>query len=147
MLVCTSGGHFATMKSLKSFWSQHRRIWVSDKKKDTISALGKGEIVHWLPYQAPRDILALLQNIPTTLKIINAEKPDFIFSTGASIAINFALIAKLLGIKFIFVESISRSQELSLSGRLIYLLADEFYVQWPQLCEKYPKAIFRGYAS
>ena len=147
MLVCTSGGHFATMKSLKSFWSQHRRIWVSDQKKDTISALDKGEIVHWLPYQAPRDILTLLQNIPTTLKIINAEKPDFIFSTGASIAINFALIAKLLGIKFVFVESVSRSQELSLSGRLIYLLADEFYVQWPQLCEKYPKAIFRGYAS
>ncbi len=147
MLVCTSGGHFATMKSLKSFWSQHQRIWVSDKKKDTISALGKEEIVYWLPYQAPRDILALLQNIPTTLKIINVEKPDFIVSTGASIAINFALVAKLLGIKFVFVESISRSQELSLSGRFIYFLADEFYVQWPQLCEKYPKAIFRGYAS
>lgn len=147
MLVCTSGGHFATMKSLKSFWSQHQRIWVSDKQKDTISALDKGEIVYWLPYQAPRDILTLLQNIPTTLKIINVEKPDFIVSTGASIAINFALMAKLLGIKFVFVESISRSQELSLSGRFIYFLADEFYVQWPQLCEKYPKAIFRGYAS
>jgi beta-1,4-N-acetylglucosaminyltransferase len=146
MLVCTSGGHFATMKSLKSFWSQHQRIWVSDKKKDT-TILDEGEQVCWLPYQAPRDMIALLRNIPASWKVINLERPDVIISTGASIAINFALLSKIFGVKFVFIESISRSQELSLSGRFVYFFADEFYVQWPELCEKYPKAIFRGYAS
>ncbi|AFY32493.1 PssD/Cps14F family polysaccharide biosynthesis glycosyltransferase [Calothrix sp. PCC 7507] len=146
MLVCTSGGHFATMKSLKSFWSLHDRVWVSDRKKDTAS-LEQGEKVHWLPYQAPRDILALLLNIPETFRILVREKPDVVISTGASLAINFAFIGKLLGIKFVFIESISRSQELSVSGKLVYLIADEFYVQWPELCEKYDKVVFRGYVS
>lgn len=146
MLVCTSGGHFATMKSLKSFWSLHDRVWVSDRKKDT-EILEKTEKVHWLPYQAPRDILSLILNIPKTFKIVRAEKPSLIISTGASVAINFALIAKLLGIKFIYIESISRAQELSISGKLIYRVCDEFYVQWPELCQKYPKAMFKGYAS
>lgn len=146
MLVCTSGGHFATMKSLKSFWSKHQRVWVSDKKKDT-EILDKAEKVYWLPYQAPRDMIALLQNIPKSLNLVKSEKPDIIISTGAGIAINFAIIAKLFGAKFVFIESISRSQELSLSGKLVYFLADEFYVQWPELCNKYPKAVFRGYAS
>lgn len=146
MLVCTSGGHFATMKSLKSFWSLHDRVWVSDRKKDT-EMLEKTERVHWLPYQAPRDILSLILNIPKTFKIVRAENPSLIISTGASVAINFAFIAKLLGIKFIYIESISRAEELSISGKLIYLICDEFYVQWPELCQKYPKAMFKGYAS
>jgi beta-1,4-N-acetylglucosaminyltransferase len=146
MLVCTSGGHFATMRSLKSFWSLHERVWVSDRQKDT-TVLEKGEKVHWLPYQAPRDVLAILRNIPATCKILYQEKPDVVISTGASLAINFAFIAKLMGIKFIFIESISRSQELSVSGKLVYPISDEFYVQWPELCEKYDKVVFRGYAS
>lgn len=145
MLVCTSGGHFATMKSLKSFWSLHDRVWVSDRKKDT-EMLEKTEKVHWLPYQAPRDILSLILNIPKTFKIVLAENPSLIISTGASVAINFAFIAKLLGIRFIYIESISRAKELSISGKLIYLVCDEFYVQWPELCQKYPKAMFKGYA-
>ncbi|MBW4643613.1 MAG: UDP-N-acetylglucosamine--LPS N-acetylglucosamine transferase [Goleter apudmare HA4340-LM2] len=146
MLVCTSGGHFATMKGLKSFWSLHERVWVSDRQKDT-TVLDKGEKVHWLPYQAPRDVLAILRNLPKTFRILYQEKPDVVISTGASLAINFAFIAKLMGIKFIFIESISRSQELSVSGKLVYPISDEFYVQWPELCEKYDKVVFRGYAS
>lgn len=146
MLVCTSGGHFATMRSLKSFWSLHERVWVSDRQKDT-TILDKGEKVHWLPYQAPRDVLAILRNLPATFRILSQEKPDVVISTGASLAINFAFVAKLLGIKFIFIESISRSQELSVSGKLVYPISDEFYVQWPELCEKYNKVVFRGYAS
>ncbi|EKF00328.1 UDP-N-acetylglucosamine--LPS N-acetylglucosamine transferase [Tolypothrix sp. LEGE 11397] len=146
MLVCTSGGHFATMRSLQSFWSMHERVWVSDRKSDTI-ILEESEKVHWLPYQAPRDILALIKNIPKTFQFIRLEKPDVIISTGASIAINFAFVAKILGIRFIYIESISRANELSISGRLVYPISDEFYVQWAELCQKYPKAIFKGYAS
>ena len=146
LLVCTSGGHFSTMRSLKSFWSVHERIWVTDLKKDT-EILQENEKVYWLPYQAPRDLLALILNIPKTLRIICVEKPDLIISTGASIAINFALLAKVLGIKFIYIESISRAEELSITGKIVYLLSDEFYVQWPQLTKKYSKVLFKGYAS
>jgi beta-1,4-N-acetylglucosaminyltransferase len=146
MLVCTSGGHFATMRSLHSFWSLHDRIWVTDRKKDTV-VLERGERMHWLPYQAPRDWLALIVNIPKTFRILCSERPDVVISTGASIAINFAFIAKLLRIRVIYIESISRAQELSISGKLVYFVCDEFYVQWPELCQKYPKAIFKGYAS
>ncbi|MEO1560085.1 MAG: UDP-N-acetylglucosamine--LPS N-acetylglucosamine transferase, partial [Cyanobacteria bacterium J06632_19] len=32
LLVCTSGGHFSTMRRLESFWSNHERVWVTDWK-------------------------------------------------------------------------------------------------------------------
>ena len=145
MLVCTSGGHFSTMRRLEPFWCNHERVWATDWKKDT-KLLEKIEKVHWLPYQPPRDGWAFLRNLPRVLKIIYSEQPDVVISTGASIAVGFAFAAKLLGKRFVYIESISRSEELSLSGKLVYQLSDEFYVQWPNLCRKYPKAIFKGYA-
>ncbi|SRR5579883_2237845 len=146
LLVCTSGGHFATMNGLKSFWSKHERVWVTDRNKDTEALVDK-EKIYWLPYQPPRGILKLIANIPPTLRILRREKPDLMISTGASVSINFAFLAWVLGVRVVYIESISRFKELSLSGRLVYLIADEFYVQWPELCAKYPKAQFKGYAA
>lgn len=143
MLVCTSGGHFSTMRGLKSFWSKHSRLWVTDQKSDTLW-LEDRENVAWVPYQGPRDWMAFLRSFPNTLKILMKHRPDMVVSTGASIAVNFAIVARLLGIRFIYIESISRSKALSLSGRLVYFLSSEFYVQWPGLCERYKRATFRG---
>ncbi len=42
--------------------------------------------------------------------------------------------------KIVYVESFARVNRLSLSGRIAYLIADRFVVQWPQLKTRYPKA-------
>lgn len=144
MLVSTSGGHFSTMNNLKSFWELHQRVWVTDLKGDT-EVLDGTEQVHWLPYQGPRDLLSFAYNLPKVFAILLKERPDLVISTGANIAVSFAIVTRLLGIRFLYIESISRSTELSLSGKLIYRLCDEFYVQWPDLCQRYPKATFGGY--
>ena len=131
------------MRGLRDFWSQHDRVWVTDRKQDT-QVLAEVEKVHWLPYQAPRDVWAVLQNLPAAFRLIWKERPDIIFCTGASLAINFAIAAKLTNHKFIYIESISRSNDLSISGKFVYHIANEFYVQWPQLTTKYPKVVFQG---
>ncbi len=145
LLVSTSGGHFSTMRRLESFWSQHQRVWITDHQKDTECLIDQ-EKFYWLPYQAPRDWLAFLLNLPLVFRITWHEKPDVIISTGASLAVGFALAAKLYNIQYIYIESISRSKELSLTGKLVYYFCDQFYVQWPQLSNKYPKATFKGTA-
>ncbi|RLN07866.1 hypothetical protein C2845_PM11G10190 [Panicum miliaceum] len=45
-----------------------------------------------------------------------------------------------------YIESIARVKKLSLSGLLLYKLriADQFFVQWPQLQQKYPRAYYAG---
>ena len=53
-------------------------------------------------------------------------------------------MAKPLGIKTIFVESITRINELSLTGRLVYPVVSKFLVQWEELAAKNPKAEFHG---
>ena len=67
-----------------------------------------------------------------------------IVTTGSGVAAPFIWWAKMLGIKTVFVESITRITEISLTGRMVYPFVDTFLVQWEELLEKYPKAQFHG---
>jgi hypothetical protein len=49
-------------------------------------------------------------------------------------------LAKLAGIKTVFIESFTRVEEFSLSARLVLPFLDIVYVQWEELKAKYPKA-------
>ncbi|XP_017332455.1 UDP-N-acetylglucosamine transferase subunit ALG14 homolog isoform X2 [Ictalurus punctatus] len=57
------------------------------------------------------------------------------------------LLLGILGLKrvlLVYVESICRVESLSLSGKILYHLADYFFVQWKPLQNKYPKSIYIG---
>jgi UDP-N-acetylglucosamine:LPS N-acetylglucosamine transferase len=143
LLVCNPGGHFSTMMGLKNFWSAYPREWVTYPKVDTQSLLGK-EVVYWVEMQEARMLWKACVNFLKALFILRKSRPDLVLCTGASLAVPFIFASKLYGIKTVFIESISRSSSLSLSGRLVYNLVDEFYVQWPECVERYPKAQYKG---
>jgi hypothetical protein len=44
----------------------------------------------------------------------------------------------------VYVESFARVKSLSLSGHIMYYVADKFVVQWEGLCALYPRAIYAG---
>ena len=54
------------------------------------------------------------------------------------------LIGKLFKKKLIFIESFAKVNSPTLTGKLLYKFADQFYVQWEQMKEHYPNAIFKG---
>ena len=143
LLVCNPGGHFSTMMGLKSFWSDYQREWVTYSNFDT-QKLKEKEKVYWVEMQEARMLGKACINFFKALVILRQSQPDLVVSTGASLAVPFILASKLYGIKTVFIESISRSKVLSLSGRLVYNLVDEFYVQWPECVERYPKAQYKG---
>ena len=55
-----------------------------------------------------------------------------------------ALAGKLVGASIAFVETGSRVTSPSLTGRIMYRLADLFFVQWPELRRVLPRAIYAG---
>ena len=67
------------------------------------------------------------------------EKPQAMFSTGGPICLPFALLAKLTGTRFVYLDTMSRVTELSNSGKLIqkFGLFDSFLCQWQKTAEKY----------
>jgi len=142
-LVASSGGHLFQLSSLKEFWGEKDHFWVSFKTEDAKHLL-KDEEVYWAYYPTNRNTKNLIKNILLAIRILTKEKPYAIISTGAGIAVPFIIIGKILNIKTLYLESITRSEELSLSGRLVYPFVSKLLVQWPQLAEKYKKAEFRG---
>jgi UDP-N-acetylglucosamine:LPS N-acetylglucosamine transferase len=79
------------------------------------------------------------------LWILSKERPQIVISTGASVAIPFSWMGKLLGVKVVYIESWSRIKTRSGTGPLVYPAADLFLVQWPSLLEEYgPKARYWG---
>jgi beta-1,4-N-acetylglucosaminyltransferase len=87
-----------------------------------------------------RTLLAGIESLWVLLRV----RPAAVLSTGPAIAVPVSVIGRLLGARIIFVETGSRVTTLSLTGRIMYRWADLFFVQWPQLAEKLPRAIYAG---
>lgn len=80
------------------------------------------------------------------LWVLASERPDVIFSTGAELAIVPIVVGKsLLRCRTIFLETASRKETPSRTGRLVYPFCDVFFVQSPALLNHYgPKARYAG---
>jgi len=142
-LVCSSGGHLLELHFLKDFWSAYERFWVTFPAKE-VPHLLSDEKIHFAYHPTNRHIPNFVRNCFLAFKILRSEKPDLILSTGAGIGVPFIYVGRLLGIKTVFLETITRSKNLSLSGKLVYPVVQEFLAQWPELSERYSKVQFKG---
>ena len=89
-------------------------------------------------------IVPTLRSVFYTYYILQREKPDLILTNGPGICvplIYLIFLSRLLMLstncRMVFVESLCRVQTLSLSGKLVYPVVDQFVVHWPSLKQKY----------
>ena len=83
--------------------------------------------------------LLMARALLSTFRILLREKPKLIVSTGSEIAIPAFYLAKLLRIKTIFIESWTRVDRPTGTGKIVYPVSDVFFVQWEHLLSKYGK--------
>lgn len=86
-----------------------------------------------------------LKNFLKLIHLYLKIKPDIILSTGAEIGMIAIWTGWLLGIKTIFIETITRINNPTMSARAVYRVVDCLLVQNPELAEKLgPKAQYHG---
>jgi UDP-N-acetylglucosamine:LPS N-acetylglucosamine transferase len=91
-----------------------------------------------------RDWKSLL-NLWEAFWILRKERPTAILSTGAGLAVPFAIVGRLFfGTRVVFVETFTRVDQPSMTGRIMYWLAHDFFYQWPQLGAFFPKGCYGG---
>ena len=143
--ISSSGGHWEELMCLKEIAEKCDTFYVTEKGGQAEDSGLKR--MYTLP-QINRHEKNFLQHFVALFKnasrILKAEKPDFIITTGALIAFPFCLFAKIRGIKVIYIESFARVNNRSLTGKLVYPFADLFLVQWKPLLKLYPKAKYVG---
>ncbi|MCD8087818.1 MAG: UDP-N-acetylglucosamine--LPS N-acetylglucosamine transferase [Oscillospiraceae bacterium] len=142
-LVGSSGGHLTHLYMLKPFWENKERFWVTFDKEDARSLL-KDEVMYPCYYPTNRNFKNLVRNTFVAIKVLRKEKPDLIISSGAAVAVPFFYLAKLMGKKCIYIEVFDRIDRPTLTGKLVYPIADKFIVQWEEMKAVYPKAINLG---
>lgn len=142
-LVGSSGGHLTHLYMLKPFWQNKERFWVTFNKADAKSLL-EGEKMYPCHYPTNRNIKNLIKNTVVAWKVLRKEKPDIIISSGAAVAVPFFYLGKLFGAKTIYIEVFDRIDASTVTGKLIYPIADKFIVEWEEMKLVYPKAINLG---
>jgi len=110
---------------------------------DAVSTL-KNERVYWCYYPTNRNITNLARNSLLAWRILWAERPNLIISTGAATAVPFFYLAKLFRAKTVYLEVYDRIDSPTLTGRLVYPVTDKFLVQWREQQAFYPKAVLVG---
>ena len=139
MFVGSSGGHLAQMLGMRAWWAEHERSWVTFDTPDALSAL-EGEKTYLAYHPTTRNPYNALRNLVLSVKVLRAERPDVVVSTGAGVAFPFFITARLLRIPTVYVEVYDRIDTRTLTGRLCRPLSSLFCVQWEEQLASYPDA-------
>lgn len=146
-LVCEPGGHYTSMQFLEDAYGDFPYAVLSYdcpsiSSSEPFASLGPHA------YESPTTVRGLLHYAMLAVRILYhllRIRPSVMITTGGAPAPIAAYLAKLTGARVIYVEDIGHQESRSLSGRLIYPIADRFFVQHESLREAYgSKAEYHG---
>ena len=133
---------FKQMLKIAPAWEGFEQYFVLFYKPVIDSFIKKEKV--YLVVSPERNPILFIINIFQSFLLFIKTKPDIIISTGAGVAIAMCYIGKLFKRKIIYIEDWCIVDNPSMSGRLIYPIADLFIIQREHLKEFYPQAVYGG---
>ena len=149
LFISSTGGHFSEMMMLKPMFEKFDYHIITEKTNSTKSLKNiHGKKINYLVYGTKDHKISypfkLLYNILKSFVLFIKIKPDIVITTGTHTAVPMCYIAHLFKKKVVFIETYANVTTKTLSGKLVYKIADLFVVQWEEMKELYPKAIYLG---
>ena len=83
---------------------------------------------------------ALLGNLRDVGRTLRRVRPEVVVTSGAGVVVPYCVIARALGARIIYMETMARVTSGSRAGRVLSRIADSTLVQWPESLEVYPGA-------
>lgn len=137
-LVSSVGGHLRELMQLVDVLSPYDYFFVLNDATSVELPQRSYRIAH-----AERD-LRVLWNFVEAARILGRERPDVVLSMGAGPAVPVSIVGKALGATIVFIEYFGAVTRPSLTGRIMYRLADRFYYQWEGLAPFFPRGTCAG---
>ncbi|MFD0848386.1 PssD/Cps14F family polysaccharide biosynthesis glycosyltransferase [Sphingosinicella xenopeptidilytica] len=154
LLIYGEGGHRAQMKRLYELLKpglEHRGLLVvgiceNDDALDGFPSHSQNAVrdKHSHLKSLMTAPLSFVHSVNLVVRLVFRYRIVGMVSTGPGIAVVPAMLLKLMRTRIIFLESWSRFETSSLTGRIMYRLADRFYIQNRNLKKHYPDAIYGG---
>lgn len=149
LFISSTGGHLNELLQLKSMFKKYDSYIVTEKTKTNKDLKNDYNNVSYLLYGTKhrpfRYIFVAIFNILKSLFLYIKIRPNVIVTTGAHTAVPICLIGKLFRTKIIYIETFANIHTKTLTGKIIYPMADLFIVQWESMLDLYPKAKYWGW--
>ncbi len=150
LFISSTGGHLTEMLELRQLFRKYDYHIITEKTKSTLFLAKKHKCrVDYLKYGTKDHLLSYCFIFPwnclKSLYYYFKIKPDVVITTGTHTAVPMCYIAKLFGKKVIYIETFANIETKTLSGRMVYPIADLFIVQWESMLKLYPKAVYGGW--
>lgn len=148
MKICftaSSGGHFEQLMMMKPMMERYESFIITEKTSYSNNI--QGIPVYYLSQINRREgafVIKLIKNLVHSIRIYEIEKPDVVISTGVLATIPTCLWAKLRGSRIVYIESFAKINSPTITGKLMYRVADLFFVQWEPMLQYFPNAIYKG---
>lgn len=147
MFISSVGGHLTQLLELKKIFNDYNYVLVTEKTDVTKDMKDKYKM-EYLVYGSREYLFSYIFkfsfNIMKSFYLFFKYRPNVIVTTGAHTSVPMCYIGKLFRRKVIFIESYAKRTSPTLSGRLVYPIANTFIVQWETMKEFYPKAKYFG---
>lgn len=148
LFISSTGGHLNELLQLDSLFKKYNSYIITEKTKSNKELVEKYENVYYLVYGTRKYfiiyIFKFLFNFIKSLVLFFKIKPRVVITTGTHTAVPMCYIAKLFRRKIIYIETYANRYSKTLAGKMIYPIADTFIVQWEEMLELYPKALYLG---
>ena len=150
LFISSTGGHLSEMMQLKPMFKKYNYHIITEYTDSTKNLCKTYEgKVDYLVYGTKDHLFSYIFkfsfNILKSFYLYFKIRPKYIVSTGTHTAVPMCYIGKLFGSKIIFIETFANSKTKTLSGKLVYPIADLFIVQWESMLKLYPKAVLGGW--
>jgi UDP-N-acetylglucosamine--N-acetylmuramyl-(pentapeptide) pyrophosphoryl-undecaprenol N-acetylglucosamine transferase len=153
LLVSSVGGHLAELHRLlpRLDGIDDERVWVTFDTPQSRSVLD-GEQVRFVDYTGPRDYRNVLRHsLLATRMFAGRHRFSTVVSTGSGIALSFLPIAGMRGARCHYIESATRSEGPSLTGRMLSRFGRvslySQYRQWAEPPWMYSGSVFDTFAA
>jgi UDP-N-acetylglucosamine--N-acetylmuramyl-(pentapeptide) pyrophosphoryl-undecaprenol N-acetylglucosamine transferase len=138
-LVASSGGHLELLTAITPAVHDRERIWVTPESNRADALRAQGDRVEHIPFYGRSPYKALSATVHA-LRLVLRERPDVIVTSGAGPVVPFCLASRLFGARLIFIETMARVQNASITGGLLSRFASDVMVQWPEMTSVYPNS-------
>lgn len=150
LFISSTGGHLSEMMQLKKMFENYDYHIITEKTKSNISLKEKyPRKVNFLVYGTKDHLLSypfkLIYNCFKSLYLYFRIHPDYIITTGAHTAGPMCCIGKIFGSRVIYIETFANINTKTITGNLLYPIADQFIVQWSNMKKHYKNSIDGGW--
>lgn len=134
LAVASAGGHWIQLQRMLPAFAGFETVYVSTSEACREQVAGSR---YYVVPNASR--FAVKPFAPVFLKaavILLKERPASLITTGSAPMLAFVLLARLMGVRTLWVDSIANSERLSSSGRLAKRIAHRVVSQWPEVAQQ-----------